>query len=278
MRAYEATDAAIQKKVTKVNDLIAKAVDGDGDKLGAIDYSGTWQAPMYFKPFVLRNGFLWGEYEEYTGMGKNKAHKDRWSKKNMEEGIGWMNDVAKWLRRAIKDYEKEKSKPQIEESMKLPRRLPLLEEMGARSVKESKMTVRELSAAWRKMYGENFITEYSGLYKELKAKGEFTVKDLEEAWDAMYGEKFSSEYSGLHKELKKLYEDSEEHGGREDFEKFFDAVRPEDVLKVRKEKEVYAFDTRGNSDFLLDDSHDDKSVQQMIDSDEFLFGTEKKSN
>jgi predicted alpha/beta hydrolase family esterase len=35
------------------------------------------------------------------------------------------------------------------------------------------MTVRELSAAWRKMYGENFITEYSGLYKELKAKGEF---------------------------------------------------------------------------------------------------------
>jgi hypothetical protein len=113
LEAY--SERTILKKLEMVNGLIAQAIDDDGDPLDAIDSTSTWQAPMYFKPFVYRNGFLWGEYEEYTGRGKNEVHKERWSKRNMEEGVGWMTDVSRWLRTAINKYQKEKANPKPEE-------------------------------------------------------------------------------------------------------------------------------------------------------------------
>jgi len=60
----------------------------------------------------------------------------------------------------------------------------------------------ELEKTWNDMYGENFKSEYSGVYKELaKNYKNFNVEDLSKVWDAAYGEDFVTEYPGIAKWL-----------------------------------------------------------------------------
>ena len=48
----------IEKLVAGINDLIARAVDSDGDPIGVVDTSGTWQEPYVYEPIQYKNGHL----------------------------------------------------------------------------------------------------------------------------------------------------------------------------------------------------------------------------
>ncbi len=99
----EVSDNMIAKKVAEINDLIAKAIDEDGDKIGVVDRTGTWQSTMYYKPIVYRNGALFIEYEEEAGRYPKEINKERINKSNMElDGIPTLNNIAKMYRYALK--------------------------------------------------------------------------------------------------------------------------------------------------------------------------------
>lgn len=99
----------MQNKVDEVNALIEQAKDRDGDPLGVIDSSSTWQSAMKFKPFKYVNGFLYSEYEEYdNGM---KFKKERFKPSNSFDAFQWLSQVATWYRRAIKKEQKLNSNP-----------------------------------------------------------------------------------------------------------------------------------------------------------------------
>jgi hypothetical protein len=51
-------DPKIEKLVNGINDLIAKAVDIDGDPIGIVDTQSTWQEPEVYSPIEYRNGAL----------------------------------------------------------------------------------------------------------------------------------------------------------------------------------------------------------------------------
>lgn len=97
------SDSAIQKKVADINAMIAKAIDKEGDPIGIIDKSSTWEAPCFYKPIVFKNGGLNIEYEEYTGRSKNEIHKDKIKKADMElDGIPTLNTIARLYKAALK--------------------------------------------------------------------------------------------------------------------------------------------------------------------------------
>lgn len=91
--------AKMQKKVDEVNKLIETAKDGDGDPLGVIDTSSTWQAEMRFKPVIYKNGFV---YTEYTQTGETKPNKDRYKPSDSYDAYQWLSQIATWYRRAMK--------------------------------------------------------------------------------------------------------------------------------------------------------------------------------
>ena len=62
------------------------------------------------------------------------------------------------------------------------------------------VTKKTLSKEWDNSYGENFRTEYPGVYKALPKT--FSVDRLKSEWKKAYGENFASNYSGVHKKLK----------------------------------------------------------------------------
>lgn len=99
----EASSASIQRKVNEINRLIALAVDGDGDRIGVIDTTGTWQAEMFYKPVIYSNGGLRIEYEERNVKGGFDLHKDKILKPQMDfDGIPTLNQIAKMYRLALK--------------------------------------------------------------------------------------------------------------------------------------------------------------------------------
>lgn len=48
----------IEAYVNKLNELIRQAVDGDGDPIGVVDKSGTWEEPVVYQPIIYSNGAL----------------------------------------------------------------------------------------------------------------------------------------------------------------------------------------------------------------------------
>lgn len=95
----------MQKKVDEVNALIAAAIDSDGDPLGVIDTSGTWQAEMVFSPVIYKNGFVFTQYSE---QGETQPKKERFKPSNSYDAYQWLSQIATWYRRAIKKYNKYK--------------------------------------------------------------------------------------------------------------------------------------------------------------------------
>ena len=64
------------------------------------------------------------------------------------------------------------------------------------------VTKRTLSKEWDDSYGENFKTEYPGVYKALPKT--FSVNRLKTEWKKAYGENFASNYGGVVRSLKKI--------------------------------------------------------------------------
>jgi hypothetical protein len=110
----------IEKRVAEVNEMIKK-----GNELGieVIDESGTWQAPMKYKPLKYSNGVLYIEYEELDLYKHNKGQGSFWETNKLKvlksergislfsDGVGSgqreaLSDIAKMYRKGLKHYEK----------------------------------------------------------------------------------------------------------------------------------------------------------------------------
>jgi hypothetical protein len=64
--------------------------------------------------------------------------------------------------------------------------------------KDTVITPFELEKTWKDVYGEDFKTEYSGVYSYLtKNYKNFNIEDLVDVWERMYGEDFLQEYPGI---------------------------------------------------------------------------------
>lgn len=95
-------ESKVERKVKEVNELIASAIDSDGDPISVIDSSSTWQAPMRYKPIKYSNGVLYLEWSTWTGS-KDEISKEKILKKDIEfDGIPALNEIAKMYRNAIK--------------------------------------------------------------------------------------------------------------------------------------------------------------------------------
>jgi len=101
---------SITRKVNEVNRLIALGNEND---ISVIDSSSTWESPMKYKPIRYSNGTLYIEYEELdlyknnrTGVKQWITKKDKVLKRNMEYDSP-LNNIAKWYRKALKNYDVE---------------------------------------------------------------------------------------------------------------------------------------------------------------------------
>lgn len=96
-----ANDPKIQRIVDQINALIASAKDSDGDPLGVIDRTGTWEEPIIYEPLVYKNGTLKITTRKVYGTGIDV---DFIKKSNMEyDGIPTLRNIMKMYKRAIKD-------------------------------------------------------------------------------------------------------------------------------------------------------------------------------
>jgi hypothetical protein len=108
------SEGSIIRKVNEINQLIAAAKDEDGDPIGVIDRSSTWQSECYYEPIIYAQGNLFITYKENTGRGM-EVHKERITKPNMElDGIGTLNNIAKMYRYALKQHELSKTREDID--------------------------------------------------------------------------------------------------------------------------------------------------------------------
>ena len=60
----------VKKKVDEINELIAKAIDKDGDKIDVLDPTSTWEEPMYYEPITFDNNVLTISYTEPYSSNK----------------------------------------------------------------------------------------------------------------------------------------------------------------------------------------------------------------
>lgn len=56
--ASQDVDPKIEKLVAGINDLIARAVDSDGDPIGVVYPTSTWEEPYVYEPIQYKNGRL----------------------------------------------------------------------------------------------------------------------------------------------------------------------------------------------------------------------------
>jgi hypothetical protein len=67
-------DPKIERMVSEINKLIEAAIDEDGDPIGVIDTSNTWQEPYVYKPIEYKNGAL--KLTSYSLYNQNKPEID----------------------------------------------------------------------------------------------------------------------------------------------------------------------------------------------------------
>jgi hypothetical protein len=90
----------IEKLVNGINDLIAKAVDIDGDPIGIVDTQSTWQEPEVYSPIVYRNGAL-----KITSQSpyRSEVNTEVISSKRMgDDGIETLRYLMRKYKQAIK--------------------------------------------------------------------------------------------------------------------------------------------------------------------------------
>jgi hypothetical protein len=90
----------IERLVAGINDLIAKAVDSDGDPIGVIEPDTTWQEPYMYYPIEYKNGQL-----KITSQSLYKNTPEVYTilSRNMEyEGIPTLRLIMRMYKKAIK--------------------------------------------------------------------------------------------------------------------------------------------------------------------------------
>jgi len=90
----------IERLVAGINDLIAKAVDSDGDPVGVIEPGTTWEEPYMYYPIEYKNGQL-----KITSQSLYKNTPEVYTilSRNMEyEGIPTLRLIMRMYKKAIK--------------------------------------------------------------------------------------------------------------------------------------------------------------------------------
>lgn len=94
------TEKSIIKLVNEINGLIDKAKDSDGDPIGVIDKTSTWEEPYIYFPIEYTNGKL---IIKTKSLYKNDIEKDIILKRNMEEdGIPTLKSILKQYKKITK--------------------------------------------------------------------------------------------------------------------------------------------------------------------------------
>lgn len=94
-------DVKIERLVKQVNDLITSAIDSDGDPIGVVDSTSTWEEPYVYKPIEYKNGAL--KITSYSIYNQNKPETEIIKKSNMEsDGIPTLKNIIKMYNKAIK--------------------------------------------------------------------------------------------------------------------------------------------------------------------------------
>lgn len=103
----------IERFINGLNQLIASAVDSDGDPIPVVDRSGTWEEPYVYYPIEYVNGKL---KITQKSVYKNEPEVEVISRANMEyDGVPTLRNIKKMYNAAIKRYNKENQPVQEDE-------------------------------------------------------------------------------------------------------------------------------------------------------------------
>lgn len=105
-KEFKKISKKIVKIISEINELIKIAVDSDGDKLGVVDKTSTWQDEYYYNPIVFnaKTGRLTITYRTYSRKGMQK---DVVFKKWLEfDGLPYLRDIKRQYKARMKAYNK----------------------------------------------------------------------------------------------------------------------------------------------------------------------------
>lgn len=105
---YKVPVKKVQKLVDIANTLIEKAVDTDGDPIGVVDTSGTWQEPDYYKSIEFDGKTLVIRSTSQTGGHKEVV--DEYEGENLiYDGIPSLQMIIRLYKKALKKHNIEES-------------------------------------------------------------------------------------------------------------------------------------------------------------------------
>lgn len=95
----------IEKYVNQINDLISQAYDSDGDPIGVVDPTSTWEEPYIYEPIVYKNGAL--KIVSRSNYQPGKVNTDIVRSSDMEyEGIPTLQLLSRMYKKALKNKNK----------------------------------------------------------------------------------------------------------------------------------------------------------------------------
>ena len=96
----------IEKYVNQINQLIAQAVDSDGDPIGVVDPTSTWEEPYIYEPIVYQNGAL--KIVSRSNYQPGKINTDIVRSRDMEyDGIPTLQLLSRMYKKALKNKDRE---------------------------------------------------------------------------------------------------------------------------------------------------------------------------
>lgn len=133
----------IEKIVAGINDLIAKAVDSDGDPIGVVDPTSTWEEPYVYEPIQYKNGQLKivskSPYQKTSDV-------DIILSRDMEfDGIPTLRLIMRMYKKAIKQAGKMSNLGQEIEEKKLTAAEKAGKEKIVKGLKKSGMSAKDPS-------------------------------------------------------------------------------------------------------------------------------------
>lgn len=96
----------IEKYVNKINELISQAFDSEGDPIGVVDPTSTWEEPYVYEPIIYKNGIL--KIVTYSWYKPTEKSVDIIKSRDMEyEGIPTLQLISRMYKKALKNKDKE---------------------------------------------------------------------------------------------------------------------------------------------------------------------------
>lgn len=95
----------IEKYVNQINELISQAVDSDGDRIGVVDPTSTYELEWIYEPMIYRNGAL--KIVSYPVQKTREVHTDIIKSRDMEfDGIPTLQLISRMYKKALKNKDK----------------------------------------------------------------------------------------------------------------------------------------------------------------------------